>query len=581
MTGLHSLAYTKRSGFSIDYGREIEEEIVRIQQFTEKNPVIQQRFPTRWLAIKLLEQDEDVHKKLLSLEGGEEIIAESQESLDHLKEVFGEDSDTILADRRYGWINGLVREAVKHTRPNQMTISDRIDQIVTNQYIGVPLFLAMMWVVFMFTTEISTPYVDWIEGVISGPITNWLIATLGVLGARGTWGESLLVDGIIAGVGGILSFVPVLFALYLALAVLEDSGYMARGAFVMDNLMHVFGLHGKSFVPLVIGFGCTVPAMYATRTLESRKDRILTGLLIPFMSCGARLPVYVLFASIFFPENSGTVVFWLYLIGILMAIAAGILLRKFVFKGKEPSPFVMELPSYRMPTFKAIWMHTWERTSSFLKKASTAIMVASIIIWLLLSIPVTGSENFAQVSPEKSAFGKFSEWISPIFQPLGFGEWQMSGALVSGLSGKEVIITTLAQTYGIESNEIAENISVDLGKDIGFILKSFIVATGDTIRSLPRIIGIKIDAAEIEAEPSNLMQTIAIRFDSSSQGHGPLAAFSFMIFVLLYTPCVVALAAEKQELGGKWMWFTVFGQAGLAWVASLLVFQAGKILGLG
>jgi len=581
MTGIHSLAYTKRSGFSIDYGREIEEEIVRIQQLIEKKPVIQQKFPSRWLAIKLLEQDEDIHKKLQPLEGGQKILTESQESLAHLKVVFGEDSDTILADRRYGWINGLVREAVKHTRPNQMTISDQIDQIVTNQYIGVPLFLVMMWIVFMFTTEISTPYIDWIEGVISGPITNWLIALLGAFGARGTWGESLLVDGIIAGVGGILSFVPVLFALYLALAVLEDSGYMARGAFVMDNLMHVFGLHGKSFVPLVIGFGCTVPAMYATRTLESRKDRILTGLLVPFMSCGARLPVYVLFASIFFPNNSGTIVFWLYLIGILMAITAGILLRKFVFKGKEPSPFVMELPSYRMPTLKAIWMHTWERTSSFLKKASTAIMVASIIIWLLLSIPVTGSANFAQVSPENSAFGKISEWISPIFNPLGFGEWQMSGALVSGLSGKEVIITTLAQTYGIESNEITENILVDFGKDIGFILKSFIVATGDTIRSLPRIIGINIDAADNQPESTHLMQTIARSFDSSSQGHGQLAAFSFMIFVLLYTPCVVALAAEKQELGSKWMWFTVFGQAGLAWVASLLVFQAGKILGLG
>jgi ferrous iron transport protein B len=581
MANQHSLAYTKRQGFSIDYGREIEEEIVHLQQAVENFPSIQQRYPSRWLAIKLLEQDDDVHKKLSDLDGGLETIQTAQISLEHLKEIFGDDSDTIMADRRYGWINGLVRESVKRTRPDQITISDRVDQFVTNQFIGVPLFLALMWVVFMFTTEVSAPYIDWIDSVINGPVTRWGEALISLFGAGGSWVESLMVDGIIAGVGGILSFVPVLIALYLALAVLEDSGYMARGAFVMDNLMHVFGLHGKSFVPLVIGFGCTVPAMYATRTLESRKDRILTGLLVPFMSCGARLPVYVLFASIFFPKNSGTVVFWLYLIGILMAIAAGILLRKYVFQGKEPSPFVMELPSYRMPTLRAIWLHTWERTSSFLKKASTAIMIASVVIWLLLSIPVTGSESFANVTPENSAFGRVSGWISPIFKPLGFGEWQMSGALVSGLSGKEVIVTTLAQTYGLELGIETDESDLNLGQDIGVILKSFITATGETIRSIPRIAGIQIDSGEVEADPTNLMKIIEQNFVSASQGHGQLAAFSFLIFVLLYTPCVVALAAEKQELGSKWMWVTVFGQAGLAWLASLIVFQGGKLLGLG
>lgn len=583
MNSEHSLAYTRRTGFSIDYGREVEEEIVRLQQIIEDYPTVSERYPTRWLAIKLLEQDEDVYKKLQKLEGGMEIFTEAQKSHEHLHVMFGDDADTILADRRYGWINGLVRESVKYTRPDKITFSDRVDQFVTNQYIGVPLFLLMMWVVFMFTTNVSTPYIDWIDGAINGPLTRWMVALLGAAGAGGTWVESLLVDGIIAGVGGILTFVPVLIALYLALAVLEDSGYMARGAFVMDNLMHVFGLHGKSFVPLVIGFGCTVPAMYATRTLESRKDRILTGLLVPFMSCGARLPVYVLFATIFFPENPGLVVFWLYLIGVLLAILAGVLLRKFVFQGKEPSPFVMELPSYRMPTLKAIWIHTWERTSSFLKKASTVIMVASMVIWLLLSTPVSGAETFANVAPENSAFGKISSLITPILRPLGFGEWQISGALVSGLTGKEVIITTLAQAYGESQTAAGEEeiAQLHIGRDIGSILVSFVEATGDTLRAIPGIFGIQIGQGEAAEESTSLMKTIESSFDRSSNGHGKLAGFSFLIFVLLYTPCVVALAAEKQELGNKWMWFTILGQAGLAWIASLLVFQGGLLLGLG
>ena len=387
-------------------------------------------------------------------------------------------------------------------------------------------------------------------------------------------------DALIAGVGGVLVFVPVLMSLYLVLALLEDSGYMARAAFVMDRLMNTLGLHGKSFLPMIVGFGCTVPAFYATRTLENQKDRILTGLLVPFMSCGARLPVYVLFATVFFSANAGFVIFSMYLLGIITAIVVGILLKNTLFKTAEQAPFVMELPPYRVPTLRGIWFHMWERTSAFVRKAWTIILTVSLLIWVLLAIPVQGKGTFAATDVNDSLFAAISRTVAPVFAPMGFGTWEASGALLTGFVAKEVVIASIAQVYGLEEAAAASAPTTFLA-DAGVILTSFVGAVWDTIRSLPLIVGINVFDEAAEPAPTALMTAVETSFETSSGGHGMLAGLAFMVFVLLYTPCMVAVAAERQEFGAKWMWFSVIGQFVIAWLMATVVFQGGKVLGLG
>ncbi len=569
-----------KSNFKIDYGREFEEEINRMVHRVLETPAVTSAYPARWLAIKLLEGDEDVQERLTVLKGGDALLVEAEKSILNLGKHFGDDVDVALADRRYGWINGLVREVVKRPAENRLTVSDKIDRVVTHRLLGIPIFLAAMWVVFKLTSDVSAPFLDWVDGVIGGPITNWVVAILSALGLSGSWVESLFLDGIIAGVGNVMVFVPVLMFLYLALAILEDSGYMARAAFVMDRLMHALGLHGKSFLPMLVGFGCTVPAFYATRTLENEKDRILTGLLVPFMSCGARLPVYVLFAAIFFPQNSGAVVFSLYLLGILVAIFLGIILKNTLFKGKEQSTFVMELPPYRLPTLRGIWFHMWERTGAFVRKAWTLILATSILLWVLMAIPVKGDSGFADTDVNNSAFAGASQVITPVFKPLGFGSWEASSALITGFVAKEVVVSTMGQVYAIEEAE-EEAEATTFFTDLGEIVTSFIGATVDTIKSLPLIIGVNLFSEEEEPEPTALMQAVRDGFEKSSGGHGALAAMAYMVFVLIYTPCMVAVAAERQELGAKWMWVSVIGQLVLAWLLAFIIFQGGKLFGLG
>jgi len=576
----HDLAYSQRSGFSIDYGREAEEEIVRLQALIQDDEGLIEQYPSRWLAIKLLEGDPDIQMRLKVSQEGRNILASADQSIAHLNSLFNDDVDVVIADHRYGWINGLVKEAVKRTREDRLTVSDKIDKVLTSRILGLPIFLFAMWVIFKLTADVSGPYLEWINSVVGGPFANWITAIFGLLGLGESWVVSLFVDGIITGVGGVLAFVPVMMFLYLALAILEDSGYMARAAFVMDGLMHVLGMHGKSFLPMMVGFGCTVPALYATRTLENEKDRIMTGLLVPFMSCGARLPVYVLFAAIFFPKRAGLVVFSLYLLGIITAIVLGLVLKNTVFKGKEQSAFVMELPPYRIPTLKSIWSHMWERTSEFVRKAWSLILVTSVILWFLTAIPVGGTGQFAEINVGDSAFASVSNVISPILKPLGFGSWETSGALVSGFVAKEVVVTTLTQVHGLEEPK-EEVEQTTFFEDIGEIVTSFIRATGDTIKSLPLIVGINLFEEEAEEDQTALMGAVQDNFEETSNGHGALAALAFMVFVLLYTPCVAAVAAERQELGGKWTWLSVFGQFVLAWIMAFIVFQGGILLGFG
>ena len=388
-----------------------------------RNEVIVDR-SRRWLAIKLLENDTEIIGKFQESEAGRSVLEARQKSYTSLNDRFGEDVDTLFADKRYGWIHTLVKEAIKQDKKEELSTSDKIDKVVTNRYLGIPIFMAMMWIVFKVTTDIAGPFMAWVDMVIGGPLTNWIVAVLSWLGLGGSWVENLFIDGVVAGVGGVMVFVPVMLALYFSLALLEDSGYMARAAFVMDRFMQSLGLHGKSFLSMIVGFGCTVPACYATRTLENEKDRILTGLLVPFMSCGARLPVYVLFASIFFPKNSNTVVFLLYLTGIVVAVLLGFILSRTLFKRNGSTPFVLELPPYRLPTAKNIWFHMWERTSSFVKKAFSIIMITSIVLWFAMMIPVGGGK-FAESDIGSSGFAAASQVLAPALKPAGI--WQLAG----------------------------------------------------------------------------------------------------------------------------------------------------------
>jgi ferrous iron transport protein B len=394
----------------------------------------------------------------------------------------------------------------------------------------------------------------------------------------------LLTDGILAGVGGVLVFVPVLIALYLALAVLEDSGYMTRAAFIMDRLMHTVGLHGKSFLPLVVGFGCNVPAIYATRTLENEKDRILTGLLVPFMSCGARLPVYILLATIFFPRHADLVIFSIYLVGIVVALLLGLLMKYTLFQNKQDLPLIMELPPYRLPAPRNIWLYTWSRTWSFIKQATTIILVGSVVVWTLTAIPVRGTGTFARTPLEESAFASVSGQAAHLFAPLGFGSWQISGALISGIVAKEMIVSTTAQIFHTEEAEQTDAPTMEnttVLADIGALVVGFGQAALETLQSLPRIVGIDLLGAEEEEPSGDLMQAVRGTMERSSGGHGALAALSCMLFVLIYTPCMVTVAALRQEFGNRWMWFSIVGQLLLAWLVGLLVFQGGLLFGWG
>ena len=574
-----NLPETPRLPFRLDYGSEIEAEIEALQRALVAAGIVAGGSP-RWLAVKLVEGDTKVLQNVARQQGGLALVNQARVASSRLVGIFGDEVDTLLADRRYGWINALVQQAVVRPVASVGSISDRVDRIVTSRLFGIPIFLFAMWATLKITVEVSAPYLDWVSAVISGPITNWASALLAVIGLGGTWVESLLVDGVIAGVGGVLVFVPVLMALYLVLGILEDSGYMARAAFVMDRLMNALGLHGKSFLPMLVGFGCTVPAFYATRTLENQKDRILTALLVPFISCGARLPVYLLFAAVFFPANSGSVVFGLYLLGILTAIGLGLLLKHTAFKGKQPSPFVMELPPYHLPSFKSIWFHVREHTSGFLRKAGGIIVVVSVLLWFAMAIPATGEGAFADTPVENSLFAQVSMFSAPVFEPLGFGSWEASGALFSGFVAKEVVVSTLAQVYDVAAAGDAAPAPA-LVVDALAIGQGFADATVETVKALPLIVGVDLRAADNEMPQTDLMVAIQGGFGRISGGHGALAGLAFMVFVLIYTPCMAAVSAERHEFGNRIMWASILGQTALAWLMAFTIFQGGLILGLG
>jgi ferrous iron transport protein B len=564
----------------LQYDPPIEAELEQLGAVIRDVPDLEVRYRPRWLAVQLLEGDPDLLVTVQSIAGGERVLARLDSARERLRASYGDDVDVALADGRYRFVHTLASRALTRPATPRLTLSDRIDRIVTHRWLGIPIFLAVMWAVFKLTSDIAAPFVDWIDGVISGPLVRWAAALFGAAGLGGTWVERLVTGGVIAGVGGVLVFVPVLMALYLALGLLEDSGYMARAAFVMDRLMRLLGLHGKSFLPMIVGFGCNVPGIYATRTLEHEKDRILTGLLVPFMSCSARLPVYLLVAAIFFPQYAGLVIFGLYLTGIVVAILLGVVLKGTLFRHAPATPFVLELPPYRIPTLRGIWRQMWERTTAFLRKAWTIILVTSIIVWLLLAVPASGAGSFAATEVNGSAFAAVSRAVTPVFAPLGFASWETSGALVTGFVAKEVVVSTMTQVYQVAEPEAAEAAPTFV-EDLAAIGTSFVGAAANTLQAIPQMVGITFGGSDEETAPDGLTAAVRAGFEASSGGHGALAALAFMAFVLLYTPCMVAAAATRHELGTRWMWFSIIGQFVIAWLVALLVFQGGRLLGFG
>ena len=495
------------------YGEELNEHLKDIQKLIKKEKTLSNA-PSFWTAIKLLENDEIIIKKVENTESNKSIIQEVKKVKKHLKNVYCESPEEIIANARYAFIDGLIKETVSKPEIEKPTITDKIDKIVTNRILGIPIFLAILYIMFQIVFVVGAPFQELLEQGFD-ILKELVLQTFGE-----TFISSLIANGIINGVGSVLTFLPQIILMFLIISILEDSGYLARAAFVMDKLMHkLVGLHGKAFIPMILGFGCGVPGILATRTMENESDRLLTMMILPFMSCTARLPVYTLFISAFFSAYQGQILFAIYLIGIGIAILVAFILKRTMFKGMS-TPFVMELPTYKIPSLKGVLIHTWEKTKGFIKKAGTIILLAAIIIWILASIPI-GVTYGAQ----ESVMGQIGTIISPIFSPLGFGEWQASVSLLFGVVAKEVVIGTLGSIFGVGTE------------------------------------GIGIE---------NAIQTIFT----------PLTAFVFMIFVLLYVPCFATLGAIKQETNTwKWPITMVLITTITAYIISFIVYRIGLLIG--
>jgi len=502
----------------VNYGEEVEGAIRALESEITQRGILVEKYPSRWLAIKLLEGDPAVLNEVGSLPGGAELASKAARLAEELESRLGEDVETYMIERRYGFIKGLVQASVKGLSvERRLSISDRIDEVVTNRVLGVPIFLGLMWATFNLVFKIGNPMADAIDAFF-GWLAERSASLVAAVGAP-EWAASLIADGVIGGIGSVLVFLPNIMLLFLAISILEDSGYMARAAFVMDRVMRAIGLHGKSFISMILGFGCNVPAIMATRSIESEKDRIITILVNPLMSCSARLPIYVLFASAFFEGNQGNVIFSLYLLGIVLAIVVARLLKATIFKG-TPSPFIMELPPYRLPTIRSVLIHMWSRSSLFLRKAGTIIFGTVLLVWALGSLP-PGVEFASQ----QSLAGRLGSAIAPLLKPAGFGSWQAAVALFFGILAKEVVVGTLGTLYGVEEEGLIE----------------------------------------------------AVRRDFT-----PLSAYAFMVMSLVYIPCIASIAVIRRETNSwKWTAFAVLYSLFLGWALAVLVYQVGRLLGFG
>ncbi len=531
----------------INYGKEIEEEILKIRQKIKEDPELHKAYYPRWFALKLLEKDRLVEERARRSPKGHEIMDQVERSRNRIQSILGDDPETVIAEARYGFISGALKETMRLSAAAKKTISDKIDQVLTNRLLGFPVFLFFMYALFQATFKIGAYPVEWIEKGVE-LLAAFVSANMppGIL-------RDMLTEGIINGVGGVIVFLPNILMLFLGISLFEDTGYMARAAFIMDRVMHSLGLHGKSFIPLLMGFGCNVPAIMATRTLESRRDRLLTILINPLMSCSARLPVYVLLAGAFFPKRAGDVIFGIYILGVVLAILVGRLMSITIFKG-ESAPFVLELPPYRLPTLKSVILHMWENTKVYLQKMGGVVLAFSIVIWFLGAFPkdIQYSQDYtseikaleqglAQVKQDeeevkvlktklvslqrameeerlsKSYIGRIGKAIEPVIAPLGF-DWKLGVSLVTGFVAKEVVVSTMAVLY-------------QAGED----------------------------------DTSGLQKSL------KASGIDRCTALAFMVFVLIYVPCMVTVVTIWRETGSLgWTFFSVGYLMILAWIIAFV-----------
>ncbi len=541
----------------ISYGRVLEKALHRLEQQFAKTDISHLNMPLRYLCIKLLENDKDIHEVVKTLENHQAIFARAERERTYIENLLREDPESAFTNARYGFIAGGLRETLSE-KTNISETTRILDTIVTNKYFGFPLFFVFMWIMFEATFSLGNYPMEWIE---------WLVQLIGNF-VRSNMADGplkdLLVDGIIGGVGGVIVFLPNIVILYAFISFMEDSGYMARAAFIMDKVMHKIGLHGKSFIPLIMGFGCNVPAILATRTIESRSSRMITMLINPLMSCSARLPIYILFVSAFFPKHASLALFSIYIFGILLAVILSKVFRKTMFK-EENTPFVMELPPYRMPTVKSTVTHMWDKSRQYLQKMGGIILIASIVIWFLGYFPhnkttekvfdeqieqtavlfsqgeissqkqdslVAGIEVMrASVHQENSYIGKIGHFVEPVMRPLGF-DWKISVSIITGMAAKEIVVSTLGVLY-----------------------------PGD-------------------GQSQESLQT-RIQNETYSDGtpvFTPIVAVALMLFVLIYFPCIATIVAIKEESGSwKWGLFTIVYTTLLAWVIAFLTYQIGML----
>ena len=498
----------------INHGAELEASIERLKGMIARNEGIKSKYSTRYLAIKYLENDPDISSLLSGLPNRQELEKARKEENARITSLLGTDAESAIVDAKYAFIQGALAETYVQFRSEKprRSVTDKIDAVVTHKWLAFPIFIGLLYIVFKATFSLGQYPMDWIDAAVGiiGDFTGKFM--------KDGWIKDLVVDGVIAGVGSVLVFLPNIMILYLFISLMEDSGYMARAAFIVDRLMHRIGLHGKSFIPMVMGFGCNVPAIMATRTIESRKSRFITLAIIPFMACAGRLPVFVLFAGVFFPHNSALVLLGIYLLGVVMAVLSALVLKRFI--KDDDLPFVMELPPYRIPTAKAIWRHTWGKGRQYLEKMSSTILICSIIIWCLGYFPRHEGMD-AEYRQEHSFIGMLGKSVEPALEPLGFN-WKMDVGLLAGVGAKELVVSTLGVMYASDDDHL----------------------------------------------PAALQHSVT-----------PAAALSFMVFVLLYFPCIATFIAIKNETGSwKWACISAVYTLLVAWIMAFITYRIGILL---
>ncbi|WP_294708568.1 ferrous iron transport protein B [uncultured Fusobacterium sp.] len=528
-------------------------------------------YSKEFLAIKFLERDAHIIEKIKD-KYGIDTTGMFDEDIEKLENKYDNDSETILAEGRYGTVNGILARTFTTSIKSRLDFTDKVDKILLNRVLGLPLFFLIMAGVMAFVFNGSAPFIDWVDGFFGDFVGKYV----GML-VEGTpdWLSSLIIDGIVGGVGGVLTFVPVMVFLYFFLAILEESGYMARVAFLMDKIMRKLGLNGKSFVPMVVGFGCTVPAIYATRTLEDESSRKLTAAMSPFMSCGARLPVYGLFTAAFFGAKAGLVVVSIYIFGIIVAILVGLGLKNLKGFKSENKALLIELPPYRIPSLKVILNSTWLRVFDYIKRAGTVILGIMMILWALTYFPNNGDSNSSYIA-------KFGHAFAPIMKPTGFGDrWETVAAIPPSIAAKEVVVGFLAQALPLAEEAEAEEevVETTFGEDLMEQVKGFGEAVKDSVVGMLSLdvegLFTTPDAEEIEEEGRGIVQATANLWPNDDLA--PLRAYSFMVFILLVVPCVATLGAIKHEFGWRYLGFVVSIMLVVPYIASTLVFQIGKL----